>query len=79
MGVTAHYIVRDHGNLLLRSGLLAFRHIKGSHTGENLARILFGIIREMEITHRVSGLAFPSQTLETSNQCSLQDWFHYCR
>ena len=54
--MTAHYIVREAGSsrLLLRSGLLAFRHIKGSHTGENLAGILFEIIREMEIVNRVS-------------------------
>lgn len=56
LGVTAHYIVREAGSgrLLLRSGLLAFRHIKGSHTGENLAKILFGIIHEMGIVNRVS-------------------------
>jgi len=40
----------------LRSGLLAFRYIKGSHTGENLAGILFEIICEMEITNRVSNV-----------------------
>ena len=56
LGVTAHYIVRKEGSehLVLRSGLLAFRHIQGSHTGENLAGILFGIIREMGIVNHIS-------------------------
>jgi hypothetical protein len=56
LGVTAHYIVREAAGrrLLLRLGLLAFRHIQGPHTGENLARILFEIIREMGILNRVS-------------------------
>ena len=55
LGVTAHYIAREAGSsrLLLRSGLLAFRHIRGSHTGDNLANILFGIIDEMGIMNRV--------------------------
>lgn len=58
LGVTAHYIVREGGSkrLLLRSGLLTFRHIKGSHTGENLAKILFQVIREMEILNRVRNI-----------------------
>ena len=56
LGVTAHYIVHEEGSncLVLRSGLLAFRHIKGSHTGENLAGILFGIICDTGIVNRVS-------------------------
>lgn len=58
LGVTAHYIMREGGNncLVLWSGLLAFWHIKGSHTGENLARILFGIICEMGIVNHVSNV-----------------------
>ena len=58
LGVTAHYIVREEGSnrLVLRSGLLAFRHIKGPHTGENLAGILFGIICETGIANRVSNV-----------------------
>lgn len=57
LAVTGHYIIREAGSgrLLLRSGLLAFRHIKGSHTGENLAGVLFGIICDMGILNCVSG------------------------
>ena len=66
MAVTAHYIVReaDTGRLLLRSGLLAFRHIKGSHTGENLAGIFFKIICDMGILNRVSGTRLRCRSLK---------------
>jgi len=55
LGVTAHFIVRDvsSGGLVLRSGLLAFRHIRGSHTGANMAGVLYGIIKDAGIEHRV--------------------------
>lgn len=39
--------------LVLRSGLLAFRHIQGSHTGENLACVLFNITKDAGIAKRV--------------------------
>lgn len=60
LGVTAHYIIREEGSrdLLLRSGLLAFRHLRGSHTGENLAGILFEITHETGIASRVSNICF---------------------
>jgi len=55
LGATAHFIVRDgpDSQLILRSGLLAFRHIWGSHTGENLARILYKIIKGARIEQKV--------------------------
>lgn len=61
LGVSAHYIIRETNSnqLILRSGLLAFRHVKGLHSGENLAKILFGIIEEMGIANRVS---YPTQS-----------------
>lgn len=57
LATTAHFIVRtDDGSdsrLVLRSGLLAFRHISGSHTGENLAHNLHTIIKDAGIEHKV--------------------------
>lgn len=55
IGVTAHFIVRDmpDGELVLRSGLLAFRRVRGSHTGENMANILYETIRDAGIEQRV--------------------------
>ena len=55
LGVTAHFIVRDtsDGGLIMRSGLLAFRRIRGSHTGENIANVLYDIITDAGIEQRV--------------------------
>jgi len=33
--------------------LLAFRHIRGSHTGEHLAEVLYKIIKKAGIEQRV--------------------------
>lgn len=76
LGVTAHCIVRDagDGHLLLQSGLLAFRHIQGSHTGENLARILSGIIHDLGITNRVSDTRRCPQTIDF-----VSDWLCHGR
>jgi hypothetical protein len=55
LGATAHFIVRRETDqqLILRSGLLAFRHLLGPHTGEHLAEILYGIIKVAGIEQRV--------------------------
>ena len=55
LGATAHFIVRNERRkqLILRSGLLAFRHIQGSHTGEHLAEVLYKIIKKAGIEQRV--------------------------
>ena len=55
LGATAHFIVRDgpESQLILRSGLLAFWHVRGSHTGENLARIFYKIIKDAGIEKKV--------------------------
>jgi len=55
LGATAHFIVRNvpDGQLILRSGLLAFRHIQGSHTGKNLAHVLYTIIKDAGIEQKV--------------------------
>ena len=80
LGVTAHYIVREPGTgrLILRSGLLAFRHIRGSHTGENLSKVLFEIVCEMEIANRVNDV-YPCPLMAVKFIFSPLDWFHYSR
>lgn len=57
MALTGHYetsaiSTEDEEELTIK--LLAFRFVEGSHTGENLAGILFGILSEYNILHKVS-------------------------
>ena len=55
LGAMAHFIVCNKldQQLILRSGLLAFWHIQGSHTGEHLAEVLYEIIKGAGIEQRV--------------------------
>ena len=54
-GAMAHFIVCDElgGQLTLRSGLLVFRHIQGSHTGKHLSGIFYEIFKEAGVEQRV--------------------------
>ena len=53
--MTAYFIVCDPLDrvLIMKSGLLAFHHICGFHTGEHLANTLLKIIKDVGIEQRV--------------------------
>jgi hypothetical protein len=50
IAVTTHYINDDWE---LKSELLAFEELEGSHTGENLAEVLYTILDLHRIKHKV--------------------------
>lgn len=54
MAVTAHYLMTCEGYLILWSRLVAFSHIKGSHTGDHLTDISSRVIQELKVLDRVS-------------------------
>ena len=56
MAITAHYMVKDtpNGPAYKRDRLVAFRHLKGSHTGEHLADVFFRVLQELSVLDRVS-------------------------
>lgn len=52
--MTAHYMTYNaHGELELRSELIAFRHMPGSHTGAEIAKVMVGILKDVGIAHKV--------------------------
>ena len=55
MGVTAHYaVLSDTGDeLQIKAALIAFRHVEGEHTGDNLGRVLYGILKSLKLTNKV--------------------------
>jgi hypothetical protein len=53
LALTAHFVVRENGRLVLQNKLLAFRIVEGSHTGENLARIIFTILKDAGLLGKV--------------------------
>ena len=64
MAITAHYMVRDNkGNDTMRSALVGFRHVTGSHDGKKIAATFVEVLRQI-------GAAPPSFT------CSLILCYH---
>lgn len=54
MAVTAHWMANGSPDqLVLCSALIAFREVDGCHTGDNLGQILFDIIQDVGIVHKV--------------------------
>jgi hypothetical protein len=55
MALTVHYCARDsNGRLIVKTRLLAFRVIHGSHDGDHLGDIIYSIWKEAGILHLVS-------------------------
>lgn len=56
LAMTAHWLGRkgEGDQMVLRQALLAFRRIRGAHSGQRLARIVFGILEHAGIQHKVS-------------------------
>jgi hypothetical protein len=54
MAITGHYLIIDeHGNLVIQSRLLAFRHVSGTHSRAHLAEHFMGVLKELGIVHKV--------------------------
>jgi hypothetical protein len=54
MAVTTHFCTRDeNGRLDIAARLLAFRVIEGSHDGEYIGDVLFEIMDDAGIIHKV--------------------------
>ncbi|KAJ7790431.1 hypothetical protein B0H14DRAFT_2396433, partial [Mycena olivaceomarginata] len=53
LAITAHYIVKDtRGNLILKTQLVAFRRLQGSHTGENIGKVFVQVMKEIGCVHK---------------------------
>jgi hypothetical protein len=64
MAVVAHYCDNSHIN---RTRLIALRRLRGSHSGENMAKLLVEIVREYEIAERVGFLMIDNA--ESNDTC----------
>lgn len=64
MAITAHYADYDkNGKLCISSRLFAFRAVAGMHSGENLANIFFGMLRDAGLLHKVTIIWYPPTVL----------------
>ena len=64
MAVVAHYLDKSFTN---RTRLLAMRRLFGSHSGENMSKLLVGIIEEFELTDRLG--YFMVDTADSNDTC----------
>lgn len=55
LAVTGHWITRE---WQLRSEILSFSELEGSHSGENMGEELYVVLEKYNITHKVSRLLF---------------------
>ncbi len=54
MALTSHFLSRDNsGHLHLDNRLLAFRVVDGKHDGNNIAKIIFDILKEAHLLGKV--------------------------
>lgn len=54
MAITAHYMgYNDDGHLVLKSRLVAFRYVPGSHDGEHMASVFLDVLKELDVVDRV--------------------------
>ena len=54
MTVTAHFMTTDlKGDLQMNVKLVTFRHIKGSHSGKNIVKEIFEILKSLGILNKV--------------------------
>jgi hypothetical protein len=67
MAVTAHWLGKHDGHLMLQSALVAFRHIQGSHMGVNIALNLEQIVGELGCLHKISTMTFDNAS--NNNTC----------
>ncbi|RDB20127.1 putative AC transposase [Hypsizygus marmoreus] len=66
MAVTAHWCFEAaDGDVKMRSRLVAFRHVSGSHDGVNLAKVFVGILKELGICNKIGMV-----TLDNASNCN---------
>jgi hypothetical protein len=54
LSLTAHFCSRDeNGHLVVVNRLLAFRIVEGKHDGKNIVKLMFSIIKDAKILHKV--------------------------
>ena len=82
MAVTAHWIEKTslhlsgrlQPRLQLRTDLIGFVHVPGSHTGERMAKVFIWILERLNITEKVSLKLNLNKYITYNN---LTDWMDY--
>ncbi|PPR08205.1 hypothetical protein CVT24_001392 [Panaeolus cyanescens] len=66
LAVTCHFAVRNSaGHLEIANRLLAFRLVTGSHEGDNVGQVMYDIVKEADIHHKMG-----QWTLDNAGTCN---------
>ena len=63
LAITVHWLSRqlDTGHVVLRQALLAFRRVRGAHSGARISLIVMGILDTAEMVDQVFFLSVSSE------------------
>ncbi|KAF5370272.1 hypothetical protein D9758_006873 [Tetrapyrgos nigripes] len=75
MAVTAHYFIRKDGHLVMKSRLIAFRHIGETHDGETMAKYFFTVLNELGITRRIGSITLDNASNNNTMMRALERMF----
>ncbi|KAF5351590.1 hypothetical protein D9758_007266 [Tetrapyrgos nigripes] len=75
MAITAHYMIYEHRHLVMRSQLIAFRYVDGSHDGPNMAKAFFQILKEYSIEHRIGMITLDNASNNDTMMCTFKGLF----
>lgn len=79
LAMTAHWLGPrgDDHQVLLRQALLAFRRIRGAHSGQRIARIVYNILENADIINKVGHFSFFPPPLIRKPTQLLSGWAFY--
>ncbi len=70
MAVTAHYILETPSAIILKSCLIAFRYVAGSHDGTTIGQTFLNILEELGLEHKIGQITSDN----ASNNVSVMEW-----
>ncbi|PPR04216.1 hypothetical protein CVT24_013300 [Panaeolus cyanescens] len=73
MGITAHFIVKVLKTYTLRNELIAFRHIKGTHSGANIGKEMYNILENVGITNKLGHITTDNAS---NNSTMMEEMVH---
>ncbi|KAJ6475550.1 hypothetical protein C8R45DRAFT_1102828 [Mycena sanguinolenta] len=74
LAFAAHYIVRDaSGYLVLKTPLVAFRRMEGSHTSENIGKVFVQVLKEIGCLHKVGMITCDNASDNNTGMVQIRD------
>jgi len=63
LGMTAHWIQVKEGKWKMRAGVIGFKALSGTHSGENLGRYTVGLLDRVGIMNEKKSKACPNYVI----------------